>query len=355
MKKKSTYHVIGIMSGTSLDGIDIAFCQFKHANKQWYHNILYADCFRYTNHQKTKLQQAHLQNKIELQNIHIEYGKTIGTWVNQFISLHKIDKTTIDFIASHGHTVFHQPEKRETLQIGCGQEIANTTDIPVVWDFRTADVKMGGQGAPLVPIGDELLFPQYNQCLNLGGFSNISFKQNEKRIAYDICPVNFVLNALAAHLGKSYDENGEIAKNGSIIPELLQKLENLAYYQQKPPKSLGREWVEKAIFPLLDTKKYSIKNLLRTFSEHIILRLSSELKGKVLITGGGALNSWLMQELQQKSKADIFIPDKETVEYKEALIFAFLAVLRWENQINILASVTGAPKNHSSGRISFPQ
>ncbi len=355
MKKTLTYHVVGIMSGTSLDGIDIAFCQFKHTNNQWHHSILYADCFPYTNHQKTKLQQAHLQDKIALQNIHIEYGKSIGTWVNQFISSHKIDKTRIDFIASHGHTVFHQPEKRETLQIGCGQEIANTTDLPVVWDFRTADVKMGGQGAPLVPIGDELLFPQYDQCLNLGGFSNISFKQNEKRIAYDICPVNFVLNTLAAHLGKSYDKDGEIAKNGSIIPELLQKLENLAYYQQEPPKSLGREWVEKEIFPLLDTKKYSIKNLLRTFSEHIILRLSSELEGKVLITGGGALNSWLMQELQQKSQVDIFIPNKETIEYKEALIFAFLAVLRWENQINILASVTGAPKNHSSGRISFPQ
>lgn len=344
---------IGVMSGTSLDGIDLVYVCFDNED---YGNfkIIHAETIQYSKEWKQLLQNAIFSDKDALQQLDVTYGQFLGDILNNFISNYKIVK--IDFIASHGHTILHQPQKGITLQIGSGQEIAKITKQKVVCDFRTQDVKLGGQGAPLVPIGDELLFSEYDFCLNLGGFSNVSYNKDNIRTAFDICPVNIVLNFYANKLGLEYDASGTIASEGNINETLLKKLNSLAFYQQKPPKSLGLEWVQKNIFPLIDELETDVPSILRTFVAHIALQISKVIykNDKVLITGGGVFNTFLMDEIRQYSKSQISLPAKELIDYKEALIFAFLGLLKVDNKINCLQSVTGASKDHSSGVLFYP-
>lgn len=345
--------VIGVMSGTSLDGIDLVYVCFKNNGDKNF-KIIHAETIQYSKEWKQLLQNAIFSDKDALQQLDVTYGQFLGGILNNFISNNKIVK--IDFIASHGHTILHQPQKGITLQIGSGQEIAKITKQKVVCDFRTKDVKLGGQGAPLVPIGDELLFSEYDFCLNLGGFSNVSYSKDNIRIAFDICPVNTVLNFYANKLGLEYDASGKIASEGKINETLLKKLNALTFYQQKPPKSLGLEWVQKNIFPLIDELETDIPSILRTFVAHIALQISKVIykNDKVLITGGGVFNTFLMDEIRQYSKSQISVPAKELIDYKEALIFAFLGLLKVNNKINCLQSVTGASKDHSSGVLFYP-
>jgi anhydro-N-acetylmuramic acid kinase len=260
----------------------------------------------------------------------------------------------IDFVASHGHTIHHQPDKGVTVQIGDGGIMAKVLNIPVVNDFRTADVKLGGQGAPLVPIGDNLLFGEYEACLNLGGFANISFIKDGKRQAFDIGPANIVLNHISKMLGFHYDTNGDLAKTGSVLPDLLKSLNEIPYYSYPLPKSLGVEWVEEYVYSKFKAE-FSEIDLLRTLVEHVTDQIGKVIsKGgfdSVLITGGGAYNTFLIESLRLKVKSKIVIPIDEIVDYKEALIFAFLGVLRWEKRVNVLSSVTGAKQDHCSGQI----
>jgi len=342
------------MSGTSLDGLDIVACRFLEQDEGFSFEIEAADCIGYSSHWQERLNTAHKLKSDALNTLDVAFGKYCGKVIDGFLIDHKIQAASVDLIASHGHTIFHDPEQYLTRQIGSGLEIVKETGITVVSDFRSQDVEMGGQGAPLVPIGDRMLFPQYNQCLNLGGFSNISFEKNRKRIAYDICPVNFVLNHLADLMDYQYDRDGEIARSGKRLPDVYDALESLDYYQQKPPKSLSREWVEHKIFPLMKDESYKIPDLLHTFIMHASERIASVLSGKVLVTGGGAKNKYLIELLNQKSNAELIIPDEQIVDYKEALVFALLGVLRFENRINVLASVTGASKDHSAGNIIKP-
>lgn len=344
---------IGLMSGTSLDGIDLVYVKFDKNNYKDF-EIINAETIAYTNDWKNKLQQAISYSKEELIKVNIDYGMLLGKKINDFID--KFQITNIDFIASHGHTVLHQPEKGITLQIGDGQIIANITDQKIVCDFRTQDVKLGGQGAPLVPIGDELLFAEYDYCLNLGGFANISFHQDGKRIAYDICAVNIVLNKYAQQLGFNYDDKGKIASSGEFLMQLEAELRMLDFYQQKPPKSLGLEWVQKEVFPRLDFSKRKPEDLLRTFTDHIAWAIAKPIhkNAKVLITGGGAYNKYLISKIKMNKNAEFIIPNNQLLEFKEALIFAFLGLLRLDNQTNCLQSVTGASKNHSSGEVFYP-
>jgi anhydro-N-acetylmuramic acid kinase len=350
---KNEIFAIGLMSGTSLDGIDLVCVKF---DKNEYKNfkILHSETIPYNKEWKQVLQNAIQYSEKELKNLDSRYGNFLGRIINNFISKHVIE--TVHFIASHGHTVLHQPEKGITLQVGSGQEIAKITHKKVVCDFRTQDVQLGGQGAPLVPIGDELLFSEYDFCLNLGGFANVSFKKNNKRIAFDICPVNIVLNFYANKLGLEYDTSGKIASDGVINHQLLEKLNSLEFYQKKPPKSLGLEWVQKEIFPLIDDLENNIPSILRTFVEHVAIQISKIIKNNnsVLITGGGVFNSFLIAQIQKYSKIKIIPTSNEIINYKEALIFAFLGVLKLDNQVNCLKSVTGAIKDHSSGVIFLP-
>ncbi len=352
MSRNATY-VIGLMSGTSLDGIDLVYVSFHNDNYKQF-EIISSKTFPYSQIWKEKLQYAISQKGQDISILNDAYGVLLGEKINEFIKEFNIAQ--IDFIASHGHTIFHQPEKGYTLQIGNGQNIANVTGCKVICDFRTQDVKLGGQGAPLVPVGDQLLFGHYEYCLNLGGFANLSFEENGQRIAYDICAVNIVLNALAQKLGFAYDDSGNIARSGKYIMQLETDLRALEYYKQKPPKSLGLEWVQKEIFPKLFEKKRNLEDLLRTYTEHTAWALAKAFpkNAVILVTGGGVYNSYLIERIQFYKKIKMVIPNKEIIEFKEALIFALLGLLKDKDEINCLKSVTGASKNHSSGVVFKP-
>ncbi|HET6990922.1 MAG TPA: anhydro-N-acetylmuramic acid kinase [Bacteroidia bacterium] len=348
---------IGLMSGTSLDGLDICLVRFADGADHWKYEIEFAETVPYPGEWIEKLIHAEKtspkgQAGTELMKLHSEYGKYLGECVASFLKKNKTEKPL--FVASHGHTIFHQPQIGYTFQLGSGVALTSACGIPVVCDFRTLDVALGGQGAPLVPVGDALLFKQYDYCLNLGGFANISFDQGGKRIAYDICAVNYVLNRLAKRLGKNYDENGDLSASGKIIPEILEKLNALPYYKKSAPKSIGREWVEESIFPLL-SENHKTEDLLATFTGHAAEQISKVISanGNLLVTGGGAHNLFFIEQLKKKCTAEIIIPDSKTIDFKEALIFGFLGLLRWNNQINTLASVTGARQDSSGGRIFY--
>ena len=352
LKIKNSYNVIGVMSGTSLDGVDLCFSNFSYENQDWKFKILVSDTVPYDKSWITKLTNAHSLSEIELKELDLEFTLYLSKIVLSFIRNNQI--SNIDFISSHGHTIFHEPKKQITYQIGNRVELNNLTNLPVVCDFRIQDVQLGGQGAPLVPIGDLLLFSDYSHCLNLGGFSNISIKSNNNIIAYDICPVNIVLNKYSRSIGFEFDMEGQISKSGNINKHLLKELNEISYYYLTHPKSLGLEWVENKIFPLIDSFKISTKDILRTYVEHIAVQISNNLKGdnlKILISGGGSKNKFLIERIKQLSKKNLEIISENITDYKEALIFGFLGVLRIRNENNCLKSVTGADKDHSSGVI----
>lgn len=342
------------MSGTSLDGLDIAYCSFSYNNHKWSFEIKEASTVSYTKAWLTKLQGAHKLSGAKLMELHNEYGTYLGKQVAQFVKNKSI--TNVDFVSSHGHTVFHQPDKGFTFQLGNGAAIAGACNCNVVNDFRSLDVALHGQGAPLVPIGDKLLFGDNAYCINLGGFANISYDVKSERIAFDICPANIVLNYLAQKVSKPYDKNGAIAAKGKVDSVLLTKLNALKFYKKLPPKSLGREWLEKEFLPILNSSKASVQDKLATVTEHIAIQIKNAIgnmqPGKILVTGGGAFNKHLMKLLQAElPQHQIIVPDAEIVNFKEALVFAFLGVLRWRGEDNCLSSVTGAKRNNKGGVI----
>lgn len=340
--------ILGLMSGTSLDGVDLALCRISAAGTKY--KILRAETIPYSAEWKNKLRGAEKTSGEELAAHDREYGQFLGKTCRKFLGSEKPD-----YIASHGHTIFHDPANGYTFQSGSGSEIARITGITTVNDFRTTDVSLGGQGAPLVPVGDQLLFGHYTYCLNLGGFVNISFEENGQRRAFDIAPLNYVLNRIAMRRGMEYDSGGKLAAKGKYISSLGKQLDSLPYYAQSPPKSLGREWVEQNVFPLL-SEMVSPEDLLHTVAVHVAqqtARVCTQ-EGKMLVTGGGAYNSFFIRELKKLCKAEVVIPDDETVQFKEALIFALLGYLRLHDRVNALASVTGARRDSCGGTIHVP-
>jgi len=346
-----SYKAIGVMSGTSLDGLDIVLCDFNYKDN-WSFEILKSETIEYSDEWKNRLSNAPVVTGYDLSILHKEFGQFIGESVNSFL---QETNYKIDLIASHGHTVFHQPDKKLSLQIGDGNEIATITNITCISDFRSLDVALQGQGAPLVPIGDMLLFNDYDFCINLGGFANISFEEKGQRLAYDICPANIILNYLANKLNHEYDKNGALGFLGKLDIELLDKLNKLEYYHKKHPKSLGKEWLIDEFIPLLEESKISVKDKISTVYEHVAQQTAYALNLKkqstTLFTGGGVYNKFLINLIKQKTDSKIIIPDKGIIEFKEAIIFALLGILRIENKINCLASVTGAKRDSSGGII----
>lgn len=352
MKK---YNAIGMMSGTSLDGVDIAFCEFT-LDKYWTYKILYAQTFKYSPEWKVKLSDLENSSARDYALAEIEYSKYVAGLIQGFIEEHKLQA---DLISAHGHTIFHEPQKGLTHQLLDGSVIAATCNIPVALNFRKSDVALGGQGAPLVPVGDDYLFPGIDYCLNLGGFANISYDENGFRKAFDICPANMALNYLASLNNAEFDLNGKMAKEGRLDTDLLMSLNNLPYYKIKPPKSLGKEWYSEHFLPLLEKNTSSVQNKLHTVCHHISDQIKNILEGKtanykMLITGGGTYNDFLFDLINQKTHLQIIKPDKHLIEYKEALIFALLGILRKEKQINAFSSVTGARRDSSAGCIFLP-
>ena len=347
------YNIIGVMSGTSLDGIDLAHLNFEIVNGNWNFQILESETIGYSQKWIDQLKIAVGFSESELLHLNKKYTLLLGNTISEFIS--KYNLKSINAVCSHGHTILHQPKNGFTLQIGNLPEIATICNQKVVCDFRVQDVELGGQGAPLVPIGDRILFSTYDYCLNLGGFSNVSFEENGKRIAFDISPVNTVLNFYANKLGLNYDDKGVISSTGKVNLSLFNELNELNFYKLAHPKSLGFEFVKEIVLPIIESHEISIEDKLATFTEHIAIQIGSALpnkKNKLLISGGGAYNDFLIGRIQYYLKETSFvIPEKKIIEFKEALIFGLLGVLKLRNEINTLSSVTGASKDHSSGKI----
>lgn len=345
------------MSGTSLDGLDIAFCKFKKIelnSSQWFFEIIDAKTIKYPENWLHRLRNAQNLNAYDFIKLDNEYGEFIGNQIKLFTS----KLSNIDFVASHGHTIFHNPDEKITCQIGSGASIASNCGIATIADFRTTDLALGGQGAPLVPIGDKLLFSDYDFCLNLGGFSNISFQKDSKRIAFDISPVNFAANYYSQKKNLLFDKAGKLGEQGVINNKLFVALNSLYFYKLPAPKSLSREWFEDNFLPIVESFNISIYDKLRTIYEHISVQISdiinkniNKKNTKTLITGGGAYNHFLIKLIKKHCNSNIIVPKNIIIDYKEALIFAFLGVLRFQNKTNCLSSVTGAKKDNIGGAV----
>jgi anhydro-N-acetylmuramic acid kinase len=351
------------MSGSSLDGLDIAFAEFLHQGGAWSYEIIAADCYDYSAEWKAKLQTATSLNALDYQLLHAEYGHYLGKEVNRFIDEHNLHYK-VSLISSHGHTTFHLPPGM-TAQLGDGAAIAAETALPVVSDLRSLDVAFGGQGAPIVPIGEKLLLKDYDFYLNLGGIANISFRQNGDYIAFDVCPANRVLNLLIASEEKEFDAGGETAASGNVHFPLLQKLNDLSYYRQPFPKSLANSFGTDEVYPLVSSFQLSTADALRTYVEHIVQQIKNAImidpqvqSSRLLVTGGGAFNTFLIKRLSEELKffnIEVVVPEPKLVQYKEALIMAFMGVLRWRQEYNVLSSVTGAQRDSIGGALWIGQ
>lgn len=338
------------MSGTSLDGLDIAYCTFEK-KENWHFDVIDTQNVSFDDDLKQDLKISSRLSAIEFVELHKKFAKFSGKAVNNFLAGREVD-----FIASHGHTSIHLPNKNVNFQLGDGATLAATTNKAVVCDFRSLDIALNGQGAPLVPVGDKFLFPGYDTFLNIGGFANATFLK-EKIIAYDISPANFVLNYYSRKKGFEYDKDGEFGRNGKVNTEILKELEKLSYYSEKPPKSLADHWVYSTFLKKIENNFGNFDSIFGTIYEHISNRIAAELNKnnskKVLVSGGGAYNKYLLELITRKTSANLIIPDKTIIEYKEAIVFAFLGVLRWIKQPNCLSLVTGAKFDNIGGAIYY--
>lgn len=365
------YKVIGLMSGSSLDGLDIVYAELHEYAGKWNYEILAADCYPYSAEWSEKLKGATDLNARDYQLLHTAYGHYLGEQVSRFIEAHGLH-FQVALVASHGHTTFHLPAQGMTAQLGDGAALAAKTGLPVVSDLRALDVAFGGQGAPIVPIGEKLLLKEYSLFLNLGGIANITFNTPDKYIAFDICPANRVLNIIAGKAGKDYDAGGEMAALGQVHAGLLQQLNELDYYRQPAPKSLANSFGTDEVYPLVHSFGLPHNDELRTYTEHIVqqvkksidhgpwsmVREGNEERAKLLVTGGGAFNTFLIQRLSEELdelNIDVVVPDEKLVQYKEALVMALIGVLRWRQEYNTLASVTGAQRDSIGGALWIGQ
>lgn len=347
------YKVAGVMSGTSLDGLDIAVCEFAKKGKHWSYSIVQATTIPYDSGWRKRLSQAHQLPAVELLELNAQYGEYIGRCCRDFFASKRV--RGVNFIASHGHTIFHQPDSGFTYQLGDGQYIHATSGLPVVFDFRSLDVTLGGQGAPLVPVGDYHLFNEYDVCLNIGGIANLSMQQKGKRVAFDICHANMGLNYLSGKKGWEFDKDGELSAAGALNAPTLKRLQDVFKPLQNHRPSLSREGFEKAILPILQGSRLNVEDLIATFCESVAIEIARALpamkkKPRILATGGGALNKHLINRIQRHAPgAVVLVPDICTVKFKEAMVFAFLGVLRLRGEMNVFKSVTGASRDSSSG------
>lgn len=351
---KEPQNILGIMSGTSCDGLDFCLCQFSPKDKGYSYKIIKTHSFSYNQNWALRLEQAYTLSGADLKRLEYDFTEYQILCIQEFQNLYP--NLHIDVVATHGHTIFHNPEIGYTFQMTLGGLLAEKTKIVTISNFRDQDVFLGGQGAPLVPIGDLLLFNQYDACINLGGFANISFQNKGQRMAYDLCPFNILMNIEAGKLGKAYDNSGHLAQSGEIIPELLETLNQLPYYQKSPPKSLSVEDLRSNYLNAIELYKAKPQDNLSTLVAHFVNVIGDSIKDheKVLLTGGGVFNNYFVNNLKNTCSSYLEVPNTTIIEFKEALIFAFLGYLRLRNQVNVLSSVTGSRTNHSSGQIYYP-
>lgn len=355
------YKVIGLMSGSSLDGLDIVYTLLEETRGNWKFDIIEAEVVSYSSDLTKELAGAQQLSVPDFLRLHTRYGRYLGEQVNGFIQKHGFDHK-VDFIASHGHTVFHDPVRHTSVQLGDGATIAAITGLPVISDLRSVDVALGGQGAPIVPIGDKLLFGDFDYWLNLGGIANLTARAGEELHAFDVCPANQILNILAERAGKAFDENGQLARSGSVLPDVLEQLAAQDYYAQPAPKSLSNEAARALALPFVSDTAYDTRDLLRTVTEHIASQIAAhaaryphEKEGaKMLATGGGALNNFLierLQELLEPQCINLVVPYEQVTQFKEALVMALIGALRWREEANTLSCVTGSSRDSIGGAL----
>ena len=349
------------MSGSSLDGLDIAHVLLEEVRGQWSYEILHAECVPYTDQWISELHSATGTNVADYLKLNTRYGRFLGTEINKFIAKYDLAHN-VHFIASHGHTVFHEPQNGTTCQVGDGATIAAVTGLPVISDLRAMDVALGGQGAPIVPIGDKLLFGGYDYLLNIGGIANITINNSDNFTAFDVCPANQILNGLALREEKSMDEDGAMAARGRLLPGILDELNSIHYYQKLPPKSLSNEAARDMVFPILLETDHSNFSLLHTMAVHVAEQVANAVKqhqhGKnhatLIATGGGAFNKFLIDQLTlvlAPLNVSVHVPETSVVKFKEALVMALIGTLRWREEVNVLSTVTGACKDSVGGAL----
>ncbi len=350
------------MSGSSLDGVDLAYCTFIHENDNWVCSIVHAACIPYSKEWIDRLREARSLDGRSLWKLHADYGHLLGEIISGFIGKYELTGK-VDLISSHGHTIFHYPHERFTTQIGDGAAIAVAAGVPVVCDLRSTDIALGGNGAPIVPVGDQLLFKEYNYLLNLGGIANITVKQKGPVLAFDICVANQVLNHYAAQKGLEYDKDGQLASQGKLYQPLFESLNELDYYKKASPKSLDNGFSADILIPLIDHHDISTEDKLHTYCDHIASQVKAHLSKvktdilsseKLLITGGGALNKYLVSRITAYAGMQVVLPDENIIHYKEALVMALIGVLRWSGEANVLSTVTGASRDSVGGALYHP-
>jgi anhydro-N-acetylmuramic acid kinase len=384
------YKVIGLMSGSSLDGLDIAYVHLQErvsssaqAPRGWEFQLIHTACYPYPAEWRQRLAMAPGASALEYQLLHTEYGHYLGQQVLRFIEEHGI-QYQVQLICSHGHTALHWPARKMTAQLGDGAALAAVTRINVVSDLRAMDMALGGQGAPIVPIGEQLLLSGYELFLNIGGIANISRHGGSAAagsaaagfgaapgsggfVAFDVCPAGRMLNELAADKGLAYDDGGRLAACGHVDEVLLRKLDALPYYGMGYPKSLSNEFGMQMVLPLIREAGLSTADGLRTYTEHIAGQVRRAVETlligdggpvRMLATGGGAHNTYLVERIQGRLKdlgVEVVVPDAALVDYKEALVMALIGVLRWREENNVLASVTGASRDSIGGAVWIGQ
>lgn len=362
------YRVIGLMSGSALDGLDIAFVEFQEGSAKWSYQVRHTACYAYSGEWKEKLRKATSLSAVDYQLLHAAYGHYLGEQVNKFISEFNV-QYQVQLIASHGHATFHLPDQKMTAQLGDGAAIAAETGINVVSDLRAMDVALGGKGAPIVPIGEKLLLGDHPYFLNLGGIANISYQNASNRVAFDVCPANRVLNMVVKDAGKPFDDGGQLSEKGDLNEGLLKMLNNHEYYTLPYPKALANDFGTDVIFPLIDQRSYDMDDALRTYVEHIAIQVAravaeiqaNEAHGEkkdspdtMLVTGGGAKNTFLIKRIErllEPLNVKIVIAEPELVDFKEAIIMGLIGLLRWREENNVLASVTGASRDSIGGAV----
>ncbi|TAD84805.1 MAG: anhydro-N-acetylmuramic acid kinase [Bacteroidetes bacterium] len=368
------YRAIGIMSGSSLDGLDVAYVEFDENRGQWTYDVVAAECMPYSPHWEEALRHATALSALDYLRLHVRYGHYLGEAVNQFIARHGLEHR-VQLIASHGHTSFHEPANQLTAQLGDGAAIAAVTGINVVSDLRAMDMALGGQGAPIVPMGEALLLSKYPLLLNLGGIANLTATMQAQpdgistTIAFDICPANRVLNMFAAAQGLPYDDGGKLAATGHLRDEVLSQLNGQPYYSQPFPKSLANQFGTDTIYPVLKAANLSVPDALRTMVEHVVVqtvrsvgrvvqKMGAHQPRQVLVTGGGAANAFLIDRLTmglQPLGVEVVVPPAQLVEFKEAMVMALLGVMRWREENTVMHSVTGAARSSIGGAVWMGQ
>jgi anhydro-N-acetylmuramic acid kinase len=369
-EKNGRLTIVGLMSGSSLDGLDIACCEFELDETQATGNpvrhwqLIDAETAPFSADWRRELKELPGKSARELALAHSRFGAYVGQLVSAFLQSRHIDP---DLIASHGHTIFHFPDQGCTFQLGDGAAIAAATGFLVIDNFRAMDVALGGQGAPIAPIADRMLFPGYDFFLNLGGIANVTCNANGRYIAFDIGGANQVLNALVAPLGIEYDKDGTLAARGKLNKELLERANRLDYFRQSYPKSLGNDWVQEQLLPIYLEFESPLEDKLFTACAQLARQTARDLQDvlrreniparsyRLLATGGGAFNPFLIKQIREECRKvatlEVVIPDARIISFKEAVLMALMGALRLANIPNCMASVTGAWRDAIGGAV----